>query len=127
MESEIELYIKLNEMKEQLVKQIADLDAALVLAAPKDIYLLDNTANEIIIGKYDFPFKQSLANQILYAIRKLGRATVSDIQRYFQMLNSVVETKLIEAAAKQLAREGVLKKRNIVIDELIIVEYTIEN
>lgn len=126
MESEIELFIKLNVMKEQLLKQIADLDAALILAAPKDFSLLDKTANEIIIGKYDFPYKQPLANQILYAIGKLGRATIFDVQRYFQMLNVIIESNLVESATKQLAKEGLLKKRNVIIDEVIKVEYTFE-
>lgn len=123
---ELELFIRLNAMREQLVKQIADLDVAIILAAPNDPHLLDQTANEIMFGKYDFPYKQPLANQIIFAIGKLSRATISDVQRYFQMLNVIIDDKLVESAAKQLAKEGLLKKRNVIIDEVTKVEYTLE-
>lgn len=86
MNNEHNLYIQIYKIKSGLEKQLADIQIQLEKAMPKDLNQRNKLANDVIFGKYDYPFDGLALEKVLFVTKKLKKATVTEIKKYMLMI-----------------------------------------
>ncbi len=80
------LYIQIYKIKSQLEKQLENIQIQLEDAMPEDFDERNQLANDIVFGKYDYPFSGLTTEKVLFVTKKLKRSTVAEMKKYMLMV-----------------------------------------
>ena len=116
MKSEVDNYLRLRDIRKNMLVQIQEIEKAMEAAKPTDYETLSKLNNDIMIGVYDYPRNGTIEKKILFALEKLKAACFLDIIKYLSIMgenleNDTVTEKEIVKILNNLVDEDLLNRK----------------